>query len=149
VASDVAAFIDRADKPANIPSCETIILRSLALRPSQTTATNISGVRITLENSSHNEVSNIWVKFGRHITEGEAKTQGFVPKYLEDNDIYAVRAPRVYLAFTWGSLCFIVMEYIDEKICDNSDIHLIAAVVKSLITIRAPAQRLDPSVEER
>lgn len=136
---NVVVFIDNKDKPANIPGYETIIQQCRILRPLQATAININGVRITLEKTSDNEVGNIWVKFGGGITVGEAKTQDFVAKYLEDNDNSAVRAPRVYVAFTWGRFCYIVMEYIEGRMCNNSDISLIAAAVKSLIAIPSPS----------
>jgi len=97
---------------------------------------NVSGVRITLNKKSDNEVSNIWVKFGPSITMVEAETQRFVAHYLEDNDIPTVRAPRVYLAFTWCGFGYIVTEYIDGQICGDSDIPLVAAAVQSLITIQ-------------
>ncbi|KAH8994621.1 hypothetical protein EDB92DRAFT_296942 [Lactarius akahatsu] len=75
---------------------------------------------------------------------GEAKTQRFVAQYLEANDIPTVRAPRVYIAFTWGDFGFIVTEYIDGPICVNSDVALVAAAVQSLIAIPSPSSTLRP-----
>jgi hypothetical protein len=135
MSSKVNVFINGKDKPANIPKYETIIKQCFDLGPRQATTTNISGVRITLDKRSDNEVSDIWVKHGREITMAEAETQCFVAQYLEDNDIPAVRAPCVYLAFTWGGFGYIVTEYIDGQICGDSDIALVAAAVQSLITI--------------
>jgi hypothetical protein len=133
--STVNVFINDENKPVNIPSYETIIKQCFDLCPGQVTAINTSGVRITLDKRSDTEVSDIWVKFGSDITMGEAKTQRFVAQYLESNNIAAVRAPRVYLAFTWGRFGFIVTEYIDGQICSDSDIPLVAAAVQYLITI--------------
>ncbi|CAA7261249.1 unnamed protein product [Cyclocybe aegerita] len=144
MSSTVDVFISDENKPANIPSYATIITQCFDLGPQQATATNISGVRITLDKRSDNEVSNIWVKFGSNITMGEAKTQRFVAQYLEDNNNPAVRAPRVYLAFTWGSFGFIVAEYIDGQMCGDADIALVAAAVQSLIDIPSPSSTPGP-----
>ncbi|KAH9160945.1 hypothetical protein EDB89DRAFT_818080 [Lactarius sanguifluus] len=144
MSSKVDVFINDEKKPANIPSYQTIITQCFHLGPHQATATNISGVRITLDKRSDNEVNNIWVKFGRNITMGEAKTQRFVAQYLEANDNTAVRAPRVYIAFTWGDFGFIVAEYIDGPICGDSDVALVAAAVQSLIAIPSPSSTPGP-----
>ena len=141
--SKATVFIDDKDKPKNIPTkLEWIISQSLALRPHQETNININGVRIALNTngrSDADDVSNIWVKFGDTIRVGEAKTQQFVARYLEEHKIVAVRVPRVYLAFKWGGLVFIVSEYIDGKMCDNSDAALVAPAVQALIEIPSPS----------
>ncbi|KAH9019384.1 hypothetical protein EDB85DRAFT_2008705, partial [Lactarius pseudohatsudake] len=148
ISSKVDVFINYEKKPANIPSYETIITQCFHLGPHQATATNINSVRITLDKRSDNEVSDIWVKFGRNITMGEAKTQRFVAQYLEANDNPAVRAPRVYIAFTWGDFGLIVAEYIDGPICGDSDIALVvvaaAAAAQSLATIPSPSSTPGP-----
>ena len=136
--SKAKVVIDAENKPENLPSFKDIIERCFAERPRQSTAFNIHGVRLALDKRSSNEVSDIWVKFGSNITMGEAKTQRFVAQHLEANDNPAVRAPRVYIAFTWCGIGFIVMEYIDGQICDDSDIALVAAAVQYLITIPSP-----------
>ena len=142
--SQVKVIIDAENKPENLPSFEEIIERSFAELPRQTTATNIQGVRLTLSKTSGNQASNIWVKFGGGITIGEANTQRFVGQYLEANDNPAVRAPRVYIAFTWDDIGFIVMEYIDGQICGDSDFALVAAAVQSLIAIPSPTSSPGP-----
>ena len=113
-------------------------------RPSPSVSTwvpaiNISGVRIALYKTSDLDVSNIWVKFGLGIAMGSARTQRFVAQYLRDNNNPAVRAPRLYLAFTWVPLGYIVSEYIDGQVCDDSDTALAAAAVQALITIPSPS----------
>jgi hypothetical protein len=144
MSSNVNVFINDENKPANIPSYETIIKQCFDLRPGQVTAINTSGVRIILDKRSDTEVSDIWVKFGSDITMGEAKTQRFVAQYLESNNIAAVGAPRVYLAFTWDRFGFIVTKYIDGQTCGDSDIPLVAAAVKHLITIPSPSPTPGP-----
>ncbi|KAG8983778.1 hypothetical protein FRB90_005768 [Tulasnella sp. 427] len=144
MSSQAMVFIYDADKPTNIPSYETIIEQCFNLGPQQATDINISGVRIALNKTSDRDVSNIWVKSGRNVTMGEARTQRFVAQYLQANNNPAVRAPRVYLAFTWGSFGFIVAEYIDGQMYDNSDTALVATAVQALITIPNPSPNLTP-----
>jgi len=145
--SKANVFINDKDKPANIPNYETIITHCFDLGPRQATDINISGVRITLDQRSDtdNEVSDIWVKHGGRISMSEAETQRFVVQYLEYS-IPTVRAPRVYLAFTWGDFGYIVG---DGQMCGKSDIPLVAAAVyyNPLSPSRTPAQSLDPLVE--
>lgn len=74
----------------------------------------------------------------------EARTQSYVVQYLQDSNNTAVRAPRVYLAFTWSGFGFIVSEYIDGQICDNSDIALVAAAVQALINIPSTDSKPGP-----
>ena len=136
--SKIEVVINAENKPENLPSFEEIIKQCFALGPLQVTATNIHGVQLTLAKRSNNDTSYVWVKFGRTITMGEARTQSLVAQYLNDTANSAVRAPQVYLAFTWGEFGFIIMEYIDGQICGNSDAGLVAAAVKSLITIPSP-----------
>ncbi|TEB26669.1 hypothetical protein FA13DRAFT_1737103 [Coprinellus micaceus] len=52
--------------------------------------------------------------------------------------------PRVYAAFTWGTCGFIVSEYVDGRICDDSDIPLIIAAMQSLIEIPSPPDQTMP-----
>ena len=137
MSSIVNVFINDGNKPTNIPDYKTIITQSFDLRPGQITATNTSGVRIPLDKKSDTDVSAVWVKFGSDIVMGEAKTQLLVAQHLERNNVAAVRAPHVYLAFTWGHFGFIVTEYIDGEICGDSDIPLVAAAVQDLITIKS------------
>lgn len=77
---------------------------------------------------------------------GEAKTRGFVAESLNKKADSVVCAPQVYLAFTWGHFGYIIMEYIDGQICDNSsaDADLVAATVQSLITISSPTSTPGP-----
>ena len=141
MSSQAVVVIDDESKPANIPGCAEIITQCFALGPQQATATNTSGVRIDLQMASVHDVSNIWVKFGNNVTTGEAKTQLYVAQYLRAHTNPAVRVPRVYLAFTWGDFGFIVAEYIDGQICDDSDVPLVAAAVQALITIPSPGPK--------
>ena len=142
--STVYVSIDDAGKPANIPNYETIIRQCFEQGPRQETTTNITGVRLTLEKKTDDDVSDIWVKFGIGIAMSEAFTQRFVAQYLHDNNIAAVRAPRVYRAFKWGNLGYIVSEFIDGPMCDKSDAALIASAVQALISIPSPSSTPGP-----
>ena len=138
MSSTVTVYIDDRGKPMNIPDYKSIIKKSFELRRYQATAININGTRMPLTKNSDLDVSNVWVKFGRTITMGEARTQRFVAQYLEEQNIAAVRAPRVYLAFTWGEFGFIVSEYINGQMCNKSDINVVATAVQALIKIPSP-----------
>ncbi|KAI0794666.1 hypothetical protein C8Q74DRAFT_1249984 [Fomes fomentarius] len=141
---EVTVHIDDEDKPTNIPDYEFIIKQSFNLRPHQTNAINLNSVRITLDARSDHDVSNIWVKFAPSVTMREARTQQFVSQYLEQHNIAAVRAPRVYLAFTWGDFGFIVSEYVDGPMCEYSDIDLVAAAVQAMLKIPSPSSTPGP-----
>ena len=144
MSSHVEVFINDEDKPSNIPDYATIIKQCFDLGPQQVTAINVSGVHIALDKRSDHDVSDIWVKFGRNIAMSEAMTQRFVAQHLQANNNPDVRAPRVYLAFTWGGFGYIVSEFIDGKMCDNSDTALVAAAVQALIAIPSPSSRPGP-----
>lgn len=137
-------FINDKNKPANIPDCPTIITQSFKLGPGQVTATNISGLRLTLSKTSDQDsadVSDIWVKYGVEITMAEAQTQHFISQYLQHAKCTTVRAPRVYIAFTWKRFGFIVSEFIYGQQCESSDDVLISDAVKTLINIQSPDSR--------
>ena len=58
-----------------------------------------------------------------------------------------MRAPcvyQVYLAFRFGAYGFIVMEYINGSICDDSDAKLVTAAVQSLIAVWGPTPKPGP-----
>ncbi|KAF8309289.1 hypothetical protein DL93DRAFT_2126676 [Clavulina sp. PMI_390] len=131
-------FINDEEKPSNIPDYETIITKCFTLLPLQSTAWNVSGVRITLPRRCEEDTSDIWVKFGLGITMGEARTQQYVARYLQAHKEPAVRAPQVYVAFTWEKYGFIVSEYVDGQMCSNSDTTLVASAVQALIRIPSP-----------
>ena len=75
---------------------------------------------------------------------GEARTQRYVAQQLQSSGITAVRVPHIYLAFTWHSYGYIVSEYIDGKMCDDSDIPGVAAAVQALISIPSPSSTPGP-----
>lgn len=73
-----------------------------------------------------------------------SRTQRFVGEYLQNNNVSTVRVPHVYLAFTLGGSGFIVSEYIDGQMCDDSDVSFVAAGVQALITIPSPSSTPGP-----
>ena len=142
--STVYICFEDENKPTNFPSYAAIILRYREERPRQTTKINISGVRLSFDKSSDNEIRDLWIKAGFNVKMGEAMTQRYVAQHLRNNAITALRAPHVYLAFTWCGSGYIVSEYIDGKMCDDSDILRVAAAVQYLITIPSPNSTLGP-----
>lgn len=131
-------------KPANFPSYVTIIERYKEERPRQATDINISGIRLSLNKSSDNDISDLWVKSGVRVRMGEARTQRYVAQQLQRSGVTAVRVPHVYLAFTWCGYGYIVSEYIDGKMCNDSDIPDVAAAVQALILIPSPSSTPGP-----
>ena len=154
MSSSIRVYIDAEDKPTDFPSHKTIIKKSKEMRHarSRETESNVSGVKLPLEpetsgSGSHDDedelrIRYIWVKFRYNVRMGEARTQQYVSQYLGGND--TVRAPHVYAAFTRGTCGYIVSEYIDGRICDDSDIPLIVDAIHSLIEVPCPQDQTMP-----
>ena len=145
--SNIELVINADNKPANLPSPDVIIqqcFRARAQIRAQIRAgdPNQSGIRLVDE--SRDDAVHAWVKFGRSITMSEARTQHFVTQVLHDKAGATVRAPSVYLAFSRNGIGYIVMEYIDGSICDDSDARLVADAMESLITIQSPTAEPGP-----
>ena len=141
--SNIELVIDADNKPANLPSPDVIIQQCRRARTrTSATYTNNSGVRLVDESCGGAVCA--WVKFGRSVTMSEARTQHFVTQVLNDKASLTVRSPYVYLAFSCNGFGYIVMEYIDGSICDDSDARLVADAVESLITIQNPTAEPGP-----
>lgn len=125
------------DLPADIPSRDAIV----ELCEASGFCTNGVGIPIS---------GNIkyWVKYGSEVQRGEALTQAHVAEIVAATRGSVVSVPTVYLAFSRGRLRYIVMEYIDGRpVADpkvspeqyKEDVKAVAAAVKQLVGIRAPA----------
>ena len=83
-----------------------------------------------------------WVKFGAELTIGEALTQDWVAKKLNEKPETTVRVPRVHAYFSRPSTAFvygyIVMEYVDAPDCTVEDFKSVAQAVQALISVRGP-----------
>jgi hypothetical protein len=75
---------------------------------------------------------------------GEALTLDWVGKVLNPNSNAAVRIPIVYQAFKRGHSGYIVMEYIDGSLCDDSDVLQVAVAVECLIHVIGPTTAPGP-----
>ena len=139
--SNIELVIDADNKPANLPSLDMIIEQCWRAYP-QISASNQRGCCL-VDESGDNAVC-AWVKFGSSIAMSEARTQHFVTQVLNDKAGAAVRSPYVYLAFSLDRIGYIVMEYIDGSICEDSDARLVADAVESLITIQSPTTEPGP-----
>lgn len=80
-----------------------------------------------------------WVKYGRSVTMGEARTQSAVAGMVNSVGGTAVLVPKVYMAFEDNGRGYIVMEYIQGSDCSQSDVIKVAAAVQQLISLRIPA----------
>jgi len=63
--------------------------------------------------------------------------------HLPASYFYHMHAPCVYLAFMWGDFSYIVSEFIDRQMCDNSNTVIVTTAVQALITIPSPNLRPD------
>ena len=144
--SQIELVIDGDNKPVNLPDPKEIVEQCHDAARARSSAANtnsndLRGVPLVDKSSG---AAYVWVKYGQSITMGEALTQHFVAQAINGKADAAVRIPCVYLAFRSGSFGYIVMEYIDGSTCDNSDIELVAAAVRSLIAIRGPTAKPGP-----
>lgn len=93
-------------------------------------------------------ITKYWIKYGSEVQRGEALTQVHVAQIVDATPGSVVSVPTVYLAFSRERLRYIVMEYIDGRpVADpkvspeqyKEDVKAVAAAVKQLVGIRAPA----------
>jgi hypothetical protein len=144
--SQINLVIDGDNKPVNLPAPKEIVQQCRDAARARSSAANsdsnnLRGVPLVDESRG---AAYAWVKYGRSIAMSEALTQHFVGQAINGDADAAVRVPCVYLAFLSGSYGYIVMEYIDGSICDDSDVKLVAAAVKSLIAVRGPTTKPGP-----
>lgn len=141
--SQIELAINADNEPASLPNVDTIIQRCRARSRSDS---DICGFLLVDESGSSDGAPDVWVKFGMSVTMGEARTQHYVAQSLNDKaGAPAVRIPCVYLAFESDSIGYIVSEYIDGSICNNTDAALVAAAVQSLITVQGPSVEPGPA----
>lgn len=119
--------IDSDSSPNNLPSIDVIIQKSSEVP-------NDKRCFALVDESSGVYIA--WVKRGRSIGMGEARTQHRVAQLFNGNPGAAVRAPYVYIAFEWDYMGFIVMEYIPGTTCTDADVQAVAAAVTSLINVQ-------------
>ena len=79
-----------------------------------------------------------WVKYGRHVSLGEARTQAYVAGVVNTGSNANVRVAQVYFTFQVGRVGYIVMEHIAGHQCTSADVPKVAAVVNYLTTIKGP-----------
>ena len=144
--SQVKLVIDSDNKPVNLPGTNEIVQQCRDAVHARSSAANsdsndLSGVPLVDKSSG---AAYVWVKYGWYVTMGEALTQHFVAQAINGKADAAVRIPCVYLAFRSGNYGYIVMEYINGSICDDSDVKLVAAAVRSLIAVRGPTAKPGP-----
>ncbi|KIY62992.1 hypothetical protein CYLTODRAFT_403861 [Cylindrobasidium torrendii FP15055 ss-10] len=84
-----------------------------------------------------------WVKFGGNIRLCEARTQHYVALRCVDADA-PVRVPAVYRFLQYKSKGYIIMDFIDGRICTYKDAQAVGAAVSFLITIPAPVDQPGP-----
>lgn len=126
------------DAPADLPSCDSIVQLCDAAGFCQ------NGVCFEIEGTPR-----FWIKYGFGITLGEALTQDQVAKIVNADPATVVRVPEVYFVFLRERCRYIVMQHIaGDTVASRQlrpgkylkeDVSAVAAAVKQLIGIRAPA----------
>ncbi|KAK0185469.1 hypothetical protein F5146DRAFT_1227862 [Armillaria mellea] len=76
-------------------------------------------------------IESAWIKYGRLVAMGEARTQDFVANIVNSDEDCVVRVPRIYYAF-WYRERYIVMQYIHGHDCSEDEAEAIALAVKRL-----------------
>lgn len=121
--------------PANLPLPENIV------QLCRDAGYDVRGIPVIDESRG---VASAWVKYGLSVTMGEALTQDWVGQDLNASPDAAVRTPKVYHAFEHGGFGHIVMEYIDDLTCDDSDALQVAAAVGCLVRVTGPTTAPGP-----
>jgi hypothetical protein len=134
--SVIKSVILADDRPANLPLSEDIV----KLCRDAGYDYNVRGIPIIDQSRG---VTSAWVKYG-NVKMSEALTQDWVGKVLNPNPDAPVRIPTVYQAFEHNGDGFIVMEYIDGSLCDDSDVLQVAAAVECLIGVIGPTTAPGP-----
>jgi hypothetical protein len=135
--SQIRSIILADNRPANLPLPEDIV----KLCRDAGYDYNVRGIPIIDQSRG---VTSAWVKYGLSVTMSEALTQDWVGKALNANSDAPVRIPTVYQAFKHGHNGYIVMEYIDGSLCDDSDVLQVAAAVECLIRVIGPTTAPGP-----
>jgi hypothetical protein len=123
-------------RPVNLPPLDNIV------KLCQEAGYDVPGIPLLIDESRG--VASAWVKYGWSVTMGEALTQDWVGQALNASPDAAVRIPAVYLAFEHSGVGYIVMEYIDGPVCDDSDALRVAAAVECLIRVKGPTSTPGP-----
>jgi hypothetical protein len=134
--SQVKSVILADNRPADLPLPEDIV----QLCQDAGYDYNVRGIPIIDQSRG---VTSAWVKYGS-VTMAEALTQDWVGKFFNANPDAAVQIPNVYHAFEHGDDDYIVMEYIDGSLCDDSDALQVAAAVECLISVIGPITAPEP-----
>ena len=125
------------DAPVNLPSCDSIVQHCDAAGYRQ------NGICFEIEG-----IPQFWIKYGSRHTLGEALTQNQVAQIVNANPEGVVRVPEVYFVFTRETRRYIVMQHVAGESVEErlkakksvkADLAAVAAAIKQLISIRAPA----------
>ncbi|KAK0220655.1 hypothetical protein IW262DRAFT_1272571, partial [Armillaria fumosa] len=85
-----------------------------------------------------------WIKYGPRIAMGEARTQAFIANIVNSDKDCVVRVPRVYSAFRYKRIGYIIMQHIHGHDCNEDDLNEIACAVKRLLSIKSETKSPGP-----
>lgn len=132
---------DLIDKLDHLSGAEEIIRRCRKAN-AVNLATGMRGVALVDEAKDGTPLA--WVKYGRSITMAEARTQQYVAQAVNNAVTAPVRIPAVYCSFEANGRGYIVMEFIEGRICSDTDSSLVAAAVQFLVNIKGPTDQPGP-----
>jgi hypothetical protein len=79
-----------------------------------------------------------WIKYGRTVAMGEARTQDFTANIVNSDKGCVVRVPRIFFAFRYKGVGYIVIQHIHGHDCSQDDTEKVALAVKRLRSIDSP-----------
>jgi hypothetical protein len=85
-----------------------------------------------------------FVKYGTTCGMEEARTQDYVADHINLDKHSIILVPRIYYAFQYEEMGYIVMQYVDGNDCDENDLDVIALAVNLLRAVPSPTRSPGP-----
>ncbi len=85
-----------------------------------------------------------FVKYGSLVTMGEARTQNYIANDVNSDKDIVVLVPRLYYAFRYEGIGYIIMQHVDGNDCNDNDADIIALAVNRLRPIASPTTSPGP-----
>lgn len=70
------------------------------------------------------------IKYGRLLAMGEARTQNYIANIVKSDDSIIVVVSRVYYAFGYEGIGYIIMQHVGDYDCNQDDTPAIALAIK-------------------
>lgn len=126
--------VESSNLPAWLPTPQDVILKCKKNGHGPST--------LTVYSPDGSEVA--FVKYGRSVAMGEARTQNYIANNVNSDKEIVVLVPRIYYAFRYEGIGYIMMQHIDGNDCNQTDSDVIALAVKRLRSIPSPTTSPGP-----